>query len=242
MVYRCLIADDERPARELIESYANQLTQLEVVSTCKDGLQALNALRENEYHILFLDIQMPHLKGTELVPMIQGKLPVVIFTTAYDQYALDAFDLDAVDYLLKPFGFDRFVKAVDKAIERVSALTNQAASGEPSFMMVKSEHKLVRINIDDIVYIEALREYVRIFTKDMNVMTLDTMKNMESRLPAEKFSRIHKSYIVALNKIGSLQGNQVEIQNKKLPIGRSFKNALMAALKMNGGDGLQKDE
>lgn len=232
MTYKCLIADDEKPARELMEAYVEQVPQLEIAAICQNGLETVNALREHSLDILFLDIQMPQLKGTEVVPLIRDRLPVVIFTTAYEQYALDAFNLDAIDYLLKPFGFDRFIRAVDKAMEKVSALKAvNTEDEEASFMMVKSEYKLVRINFNEITFIEAFREYVRIYMDEGDVLTLDTMKNMESLLPSGKFCRIHKSYIASLEKIKSLQGNQVEIADQKLPIGRSYKGALMEILK-----------
>ena len=162
MIYKCLIADDEKPARELLADYISQLPQLELVAKCKNGVEVIKALQEDEVQILFLDIQMPHLKGTEVVKSISN-LPAVIFTTAYEQYAIQAFDLDAVDYLLKPFSFERFVKATNKAIEKlnISESVSEDSSAQ-SFIMVKSEHKLIKIKFEDIVYIEALREYIRI--------------------------------------------------------------------------------
>jgi len=242
MTFKCLIADDEKPARDLLKTYVEQLPQLELVSVCKNGLEVLAALRDHQVDIAFLDIQMPQLKGTEVIPLIKGDLPVVVFTTAYDQYALDAFDLEAVDYLLKPFGLDRFIKAVDRAAERVKAIrgstTDSVGEEEEPFMMVKSEYKLIRVNFGDILYLEAYREYVRIFMEDGDIMTLDTMKNMELTLPENKFRRIHKSYIIAFDRLASVQGNQVEIGDNKLPIGRSYKAALMDALNSGNNNGL----
>jgi len=242
MTFKCLIADDEKPARDLLTTYVEQLPQLELVSTCKNGLEVLGALREHQIDIAFLDIQMPQLKGTEVVPLIKADLPVVVFTTAYDQYALDAFDLEAVDYLLKPFGLDRFIKAVDRAGERVKSIrdpqVDAVSDEEEPFMMVKSEYKLIRVNFSDISYLEAYREYVRIYLEDGDIMTLDTMKNMEATLPETKFKRIHKSYIIAFDKLASIQGNQVEIRGNKLPIGRSYRSSLMEALNSGNNHGL----
>ncbi|MCP4123419.1 MAG: response regulator transcription factor [Bacteroidetes bacterium] len=242
MNFKCLIADDEKPARDLLKTYVEQLPQLELVFTCKNGIEVLGALREHQIDIAFLDIQMPQLKGTEVVPLIKEDLPVVVFTTAYDQYALDAFDLEAVDYLLKPFGLDRFIKAVDRAVERVKSLSvpqvGSVSEEEEPFMMVKSEYKLIRVNFSDILYLEAYREYVRIFLEGGDIMTLDTMKNMEATLPETKFKRIHKSYIIAFDKLASIQGNQVEIGANKLPIGRSYKSSLMDALNSGNNHGL----
>lgn len=235
MTFKCLIADDEKPARDLLEAYAGQLEYLQVVQTCKNGVETINALRNSSLDILFLDIQMPRLKGTEVVPLIRDNLPVVVFTTAYDQYAVEAFNLDGVDYLLKPFGFDRFVQAVDKAVSAVRSIRQIRPAEASDFMMVKSEYKQVRVNLEDITYIEALREYVRIYTDSSDVLTLDTMKRLDSVLPDNTFCRIHKSYIVALPKIRSIQGNQVEIGGKLLPVGRSYKSNLMEALRLDPG-------
>ena len=170
---------------------------------------------------------MPHLKGTEVAKTVTD-LPAIIFTTAYEQYAIQAFELDAVDYLLKPFGFERFEKAVHKAIEKLSGgNTTKEEIVAANFMMVKSEHKLIKVKFDEILYIESLREYIRIVTAEGQVVTLETMKNMEKILPAKLFIRIHKSFIVAFDRIKALHGNQVEVADKTLPIGRSYRQQLM---------------
>ncbi|MEZ5007229.1 MAG: LytTR family DNA-binding domain-containing protein [Chitinophagales bacterium] len=228
MKYSCLVADDEKLARELIKDYLAQVDQLELKAECKDGVEVIKALQDQKIDILFLDIQMPHLKGTEVVKSVGDKLPAVIFTTAYDQYAVQAFDLQAVDYLLKPFGFERFLAAVNKAIEKLSSAQKVDSSIKSEYMMVKSDYKLVKVKFEDIIYIESLREYIRIHTTNDKIVTLDTMKNMEELLPAHLFIRIHKSFIVAFDKIKALHGNQIDIDdNTVIPIGRSYKNGLM---------------
>lgn len=228
MSYSCLIADDEKLARELIKDYIAQIDQLDLKAECKDGVEVIKALQNQKIDILFLDIQMPHLKGTEVVKSVGDKLPAVIFTTAYDQYAVQAFDLQAVDYLLKPFGFERFVAAVNKAIDKLSKVSKADSPTKSEYMMVKSDYKLVKVKFEDIVYIESLREYVRIHTTNDKIMTLDTMKNMEELLPADLFIRIHKSFIVAFDKIKALHGNQVDIDDKiTLPVGRTYKQELI---------------
>ncbi|MEZ5022040.1 MAG: LytTR family DNA-binding domain-containing protein [Chitinophagales bacterium] len=228
MKYSCLVADDEKLARELIKDYLAQVDQLELKAECKDGVEVIKALQDQKIDILFLDIQMPHLKGTEVVKSVGDKLPAVIFTTAYDQYAVQAFDLQAVDYLLKPFGFERFLAAVNKAIEKLSSAQKVDSSIKSEYMMVKSDYKLVKVKFEDIIYIESLREYIRIHTTNDKIVTLDTMKNMEELLPANLFIRIHKSFIVAFDKIKALHGNQIDIDdNTVIPIGRSYKNGLM---------------
>lgn len=229
MKLNCLIADDEKMARALLQDYIAQTPNLELVAVCKDGVEVIKALQERNIDLLFLDIQMPHLKGTEVARTLVGKDIQIIFTTAYDNFALEAFDLSATDYLLKPFPLERFQLAVDKAIKQIAPSKNIQEVSAPTFMMVKSEHKLVKVHFDEIYYVEALREYVRIISKDEQIITLETMKNMEALLP-DNFIRIHKSYIIAFDKIKAVYGNQLEISTAKLPIGRTYKKVLMGRL------------
>ncbi len=230
MKYKCLIADDEKLARELIRTYISQLPNLELVEECKDGVEVIKAMQNHSIDILFLDIQMPHLKGTEVVRSISNNMPEVIFTTAYDNYALEAFDLNATDYLLKPFSFERFVTSVNKAITKISSAINNEIESKPAYIMVKSDYKLVKIKFEDILYIEALREYIRIFTSDAQIVTLETMKKMEEVLPSNLFIRIHKSFIVAFDRIKALYGNQIDIADQTLPIGRTYRKQLIEKL------------
>lgn len=230
MIYQCLIADDDFLARDLLKDYIQRTPSLELVSECKNGVEVIKALQENTLDLLFLDIQMPHLKGTEVVKAAGDRIPAFIFTTAYKNYAIEAFDLNAADYLLKPFSFERFQEAVQKAIGRFQKPTNKDVAEPQNFMMVKSEHKLIKVKFEDILYIEGLREYVKIITNEGQVLTLDTMKNMEVILPNQFFIRIHKSYIIAFDKIKALHGNQVEIQDTTLPIGRTYRQQLMEKL------------
>lgn len=237
MIYKCLIADDEMPARELVAAYIEQIPYLTVVNACENGIQVLQAIKEQEPDILFLDIQMPNLKGTEVAGLMQDDGPVFIFTTAYEEYALNAFELQAVDYLLKPFSLERFVQAADRAIGRLQARTNGSNDQTiDDFIMVKSEHKLLRVNFTELLYVEAFREYVRLVLLDRQILTLDTMKNMEATLPDGRFCRTHKSYIAAIDKVSALYGNQLEIGEVKIPIGRSYRARVLERLKQKSND------
>lgn len=235
--FKVLIVDDEYMARLLLENYAQKLPNLEIVGLCEDAFEALNYLRQEKIDILFLDIQMPQLSGLELVQTLQRK-PAIVFTTAYSEYAVEGFRLDAVDYLLKPFSFERFVQAVNKSINYLSferndtpiqTTDNQETKPSTNFF-VKADGKLVKVNFQDIIYIEGLKEYVSIYTQTDRIITLQSLKNLEDILPSNSFLRIHKSYIIALNRIESIIGNQVEIHKKMIPIGLTYKGNLMEVL------------
>lgn len=238
MKQKCLIVDDEYMARLLLENYVQKFPELELIGLCENALEALNVLRSEKIDILFLDIQMPHLTGLELVQTLQRK-PAIIFTTAYSDHAVEGFRLDAIDYLLKPFSFERFVQAVNKAINYLSFKEDnshsQAVVGSESYkevnhLFVKSDGKLVKIRLEEINYIEGLKEYVSIYTEKNRVITLQSLKNLEETLPNTHFQRIHKSYIIAIDKINSIVGNQVEINGKMIPIGLTYKNELLQKL------------
>lgn len=235
---RCLIVDDEYMARLLLEEYVGKIPSLELVGLCENALEAFHLLKTHPIDILFLDIQMPHLSGLEFVQTLRDK-PAVIFTTAYSEYALEGFRLDAADYLLKPFSFERFAQAVGKAADVVTfrkqlfkpALSRSAELPEADHFFVKSDGKLIKVRFDDILYVEGLKEYISIYTVDkQRIITLQSIKNMESLLPGQRFVRIHKSYIIALKKIDALMGNLVEINKKLLPIGITYKDELLKKL------------
>lgn len=231
MKYRCLIADDELPARELLREYIGRMPFLHLVSECRNGAEVLDYIHENPVDILFLDIQMPQLRGTEVARVVNSRKSSVVFTTAYDKFAVEAFDLDAADYLLKPFSFERFTAGVSRAVNALQA--GQPAGGKAdNFILVKSEYKLIKIPVSEIVYIEGLRDYIQIHTSSAigSLLTLENMKKMEELLPGGEFIRIHKSYIVQFDRIISIQGNQVEINKKLLPIGRVYRQSLMDRL------------
>ncbi len=230
---RCLIVDDEELARTLLENYIGRVPSLELVGKCKDPMEAIETLQENPIDLIFLDIQMPGLTGVEFVKSMKQK-PLVIFTTAYPDYALEGYSLDITDYLLKPFSFERFVQAVNKAIEQLnlvkSAKSNDlvdATESQKGYILVKSEHKIHRIKLTDIRYIQSMREYVAYYLPTGRILSLNSLKSLEENLPSDKFIRIHKSYIVAIEKVGTLEGNMVHIGKEKLPIGASYRDAVL---------------
>lgn len=235
----CLIVDDEYMARLLLEEYVRKLPSLTLIGTCENALEAFHLLKTEAVDVVFLDIQMPHLTGLEFVKTLQNK-PAIVFTTAYSEHAVEGFRLDAVDYLLKPFSFERFVQAVSKATDFVAfykqpfpSLPIEPPSSAPEYFFVKSDGKLVKVRFEDILYIEGLKEYVSIYIADkQRIITLQSLKNLEILLPEDTFLRIHKSYIVSLPRIEALVGNQVEICKKLLPVGTTYKEELMKWLKL----------
>ena len=233
----CLIVDDEYMARLLLEEYVKKVPFLTLVGTCENALEAFHLLKTEVVDVIFLDIQMPHLTGLEFAKILQNK-PAIVFTTAYSEHAVEGFQLDVVDYLLKPFSFERFVQAVSKAsnfvaFHKKAPLPLPTKSSLPGYFFVKSDGKQIKIRFDDILYIEGLKEYVSIYTTDkQRVVTLQSIKNLEAFLPKNTFLRIHKSYIISLAHIEALVGNQVEIHNKLLPIGATYKEEVMKSLQL----------
>ncbi len=235
---RCLIVEDEELARTLLENYISRLPNLALVGKCKNPLEAIQVLGEQSVDLLFLDIQMPELTGIEFLKTLSQK-PLVIFTTAYSQYALEGYSLDVVDYLLKPFSFERFVQAVNKAGE-LHRLRQQDSLFVPStpkqelpdkdFVLVKSEHKIHRLAFSDILYIQSMREYVAYHTTSGRILSLGSLKALEVELPDHLFMRVHKSYIVSKSKVATLEGNMVHIGKEKIPIGANYKERVLEEL------------
>lgn len=243
MKTRCLVVDDEPLAQELICSYLRKLENFEIVGQCCDAIQALQMLRENQIDLIFLDIRLPRISGIELLKILK-KPPKVIITTAFREHAIDCFELDVLDYLLKPFTFERFLKAINRYFEAVQgelpapAAPASAAQPEEAFLYVKENKKVVKILLNEILYIEGLSEYVKIFAENKKIITKTSMTQMEERLPEDCFLRIHKSYIVALKKIEAFTATSVAIPGKELPIGRSYRNIVQNALHYGGKPGV----
>lgn len=232
---KILLVDDEFLALNLLEQYANQLPELEIVGKIKSPIQALDVLNREAIDILFLDIQMPVLSGTNLLKTLQRPPRATVFTTAYSEYAIEAFDLNVVDYLLKPFSFERFLQAVNKAKDILDkkappSVQNTILSQEDAFFTFKVDGKIEKIFARDILYVEGLREYVRIVTSSRQYVTYESMKNMEEMLPSPDFLRVHKSYIVSKQKVNALDGNQLEIGKVKIPISREKKEEVVVAI------------
>ena len=233
---KTLLVDDEFLALNLLEEFINKIPDLEIIAKEKSPMNALEILNRGEVDLLFLDIQMPTLSGNNLLKTLKHP-PLTIFTTAYSDYAIEAFSLNAVDYLLKPFSFERLLQAVNKAKEQLQF--RQAAMAKPKlvlpekskdFFSVKVDGKIKKVNFEDILYIEGLKEYVRIVCEKERLVTLESLKNLEDFLPTTNFIRVHKSYIVAKSKVHGLEGNMLEIGNQKIPISRSKREEVVNAI------------
>lgn len=227
----CVIVDDEYLAIEILKVYCSRLESLNVRQTFKKPEEALAWLKNNRIDVIFLDIEMPRLNGFEVLNGLSYS-PVVILTTAYQHYAVKAFDLEILDYLVKPIEFERFEKAVNRAAEYLVNRSSEKSTEKNSFLVVKSDYKLNKIAFDTIICIEGLGEYVKIYTPDKTHITLAAIKDLEQNLPAKQFVRIHKSYIIAVKDILSYNRQEVKITgNISLPVGRVFKNSFIETLK-----------
>ena len=226
---KCIIVDDEPLAQEVLERYLENIRELELVTKCNNALEAFEVLNHENIDLMFLDISMPVISGIDFLRSLR-KSPAVIITTAHPDFALQGYELDVVDYLVKPVSLERFMKAVNKALDRVKQHAPSERSNKADFMFVKSDQKLIRINFSDISYIEGMKDYVKIFTKEKMIITLHTMKFFESSLPSDGFIRVHKSYIVNASAIKSIAGNELELQQARIPIGSSYKDQLMRSI------------
>lgn len=233
MKLRCLIVEDEPLARNLLADYVRKVSFLELKETTSSPLQALEILRSQPIDLMFLDIQMPEITGITLLKTLQKK-PLVILTTAYSEYALESYDLDVVDYLLKPITFDRFLKAVDKAGQRMNPVPEPAVAEKGSpFVFIKDGTKLVKINYDDILFVEGLKDYVTIVTKTQKIVSLQRLKTLETQLPADKFIRIHHSYIIAIKAVDTIHKGEVQIGTHFIPISDSYRKAFKDFIERN---------
>ncbi len=225
---KCLVVDDEELARILLENYISKLPQLELIAKCKNPLEAMSVIQQEEIDLIFLDIQMPELTGLEFLKTLTKK-PLVIFTTAYSEYAIEGYALDVIDYLLKPFGLDRFIQAVNKAEGRLLLKKSPSPVNEKTkdFILVKSEHKIHKLRLSEISFIQSMREYVAYHTPEGRILSLNSLKHLETELPKDQFIRIHKSYIISIDKIKTLEGNLVHIGKEKLPIGAMYKEEVL---------------
>jgi len=230
---KCLLVDDEPLAIMLLQKHVNQLDFLEVVDSCPNALKALEVLKSTAVDLMFLDIRMPSISGIDFLKMLRHP-PKVIITTAYREYALDGYDLDIVDYLLKPVTFDRFFKAIERYL-RTNDLSAPIAptvpAGESASINVKAGYKNLRINTDDVLYIESLKDYVKIVTAEDTIMTKYRISDMENELSRKGFLRIHRSFIVNLKNISAFTASDIEIGKIELPIGESYKEQVIRTLK-----------
>ncbi|HEY5409078.1 MAG TPA: LytTR family DNA-binding domain-containing protein [Ginsengibacter sp.] len=224
----CLAVDDEPPALDVLKKYITSVQNLELAGTCADAIEALNFLRQQTIDLLFLDIQMPNLLGTDLIRTLKNP-PKVIFTTAYRKFAVEGFELDAVDYLLKPISFERFLKAVNKVMQTSFKETDSINMGienalPHAFITVRADRKNLKIALDEILYIESLKDYIKVVTAARNIVTKQSISSIEEVLPKNNFIRIHRSFIVAINKIASFTSDTIEIAKHELPISRMYRH------------------
>lgn len=231
MNLRCIIIDDEPLALDLLEDDISKIPFLKLTHKFQSPFEALPLLKTGQVDLIFLDIQMPDITGLEFLKSLETK-PLVIFTTAYDQYALDGYELDVIDYLLKPIPFDRLLKAAGKAQDYFMARNPAQKSSRANedevysdYIFVKSGYDIIKINISDILFIEGLKDYVKIFVPPHPILTLMNLKAIVDKLPPSKFVRVHRSYIVALEKIKAIRKNKVIIDDKEIPIGEHYKEA-----------------
>ncbi|HNU87224.1 MAG TPA: LytTR family DNA-binding domain-containing protein [Ferruginibacter sp.] len=229
--YNCIIVEDEPLAAEVLQDYVKQVPFLNLKGICTDALYAMEVLQKEKIDLMFLDIHLPKLKGLDFLKTLQNK-PQVIVTTAYHEYALQGYEHNVLDYLLKPVEFSRFLQAVNKLSNTASSVTviNEFTRPENEFLFFNVSKKKVKVLLNEILYIESLKEYIRVVTKDKTIITKFQLGQVEELLSKNNFLRIHRSFIVAKDKIDAFTATEVEINNKQLPIGRSYKELVQAEL------------
>ena len=243
-MYNVLIVDDEFLARKLLQGYVEKIPDLHLVGTAQNAAEAFALVKNQQVDILLLDIHMPDLNGIELARTLPN-VPAFIFTTAYSEYALESYEVSAVDYLLKPIAFPRFEAAIEKAISKLKSLAGnelkeeeaepepaavQGTTANKTYLLVKADYRLYKVNFDDLLYIEGQHEYVSFYTREKRITALYSLKNLEEQLPADQFIRVHKSYIVSINEIQEIEPLSITVAGQKLPIGGSYRDALMKKL------------
>ena len=230
---QCLIVDDEPPAREIIGRYIEELPTLAIAGECANALQAFAFLQQHEVDLIFLDIRMPQLNGNDFLKTLKNP-PKVIITTAYTEYALEGYELDVVDYLMKPIPFDRFLKAVNKAFPLGTPRTADTALKEEkkteSFVYFRADRKMVKVMLQDILYIESMKDYIKVFTTNGTIITKQSISSVEEMLPEKEFVRVHRSYIVSLNRINTFTAELIEIEHTEIPVGKLYRNGVMKVL------------
>ncbi|MEZ5041557.1 MAG: LytTR family DNA-binding domain-containing protein [Saprospiraceae bacterium] len=234
MKWNCLIVDDEPLALDLLEHYIKRITHFGFVNRCEDAISAFNILKgKNKIDLLFLDIEMPQVSGLELLKSLDS-LPKVILTTAHRQYAIEGFELDVLDYLVKPIGFPRFMKAVNKFFSQSRHADLQSGSSpiaaEKPSLFIKVDKRMVKVYLQDILFIESLKDYIRLHTETGNYVVYQSLTAFSDQLPRSSFLRIHRSFTIAIEKIAALEGNYVEINGQSIPISRNKKGEVMQLL------------
>lgn len=230
---RCLVVDDEPPAREIIHRYIDEIPALEFGGECANALQALTQLQQQKIDLLFLDIRMPQLNGNDFLKTIKNP-PKVIFTTAYPEYALEGYELDIVDYLMKPIPFDRFLKAVNKAFPSgangSSMISMPDENKSDAFVYLRADRKMVKVMLPDIFYIESMKDYIKVVTTTGTIVTKQSISSMEKMLPEKSFTRVHRSFIISLLHIKTFTSELIEIGTTEIPIGKLYRNEVLKVL------------
>ncbi len=232
MKIKTLLVDDEPLALQVLENYVSQLPELELAGMCSNAIEANEKIQNEDIDLICLDIKMPQISGIDFLKSLKNP-PLVIFTTAFSNYALESYSLDVVDYLLKPISFDRFMMAINKVTERMGSKKSQSQH-EDDYFYVKADKKLIRVKYEDIIYIEGLKDYVIIRVDESRIVTLQTMKSLTDKLPDDRFIRVHRSYLVNIDRINSIMGNMIEVfekgKTKLIPIGKNYKDELMETI------------
>ena len=237
---KCIIVDDEPLAIEVIENHLSKFEDFEIIEKCGNAVAAFEIIRKKQIDLVFLDIQMPKITGVDFLKSLKYP-PKVIFTTAYRDYALDAFELDVIDYLLKPISFERFLKAINKYYELSGRDLTIFSSPEnnknnlDAYTYVKADKKMYKVYLKDIIYLEALKDYVKVICEKKSLVTKHPISAFEEKLPSDLFIRIHRSYIVSISKIEAFNSTEIDIADRQLPIGRSYKNQVLKVLNINEG-------
>ncbi|MDY8135135.1 LytTR family DNA-binding domain-containing protein [Aquimarina sp. 2201CG5-10] len=242
MIIKCIIIDDEPLAIEVIDSFIKEFKNIEIVDTFKSPIEALPILEQGDIDAIFLDINMPRMNGLEFLKSLH-EYPQVIITTAYKEYALESYELEVLDYLVKPISFNRFLKSVNKLTARLIEIKKLQPSREhiqPPHIFLKVDKKLVKILLSDILFIESLKDYIRVSTLESTFMSHKSLTSISEELPSENFIRIHKSYAIAIDKVKSIEGNLVEIGEKRIPIGRNYASHAKQRILNNKGNLLNK--
>lgn len=231
MPYTCIIVDDEPLARKLIASHLSRIENLELLQECENAIEAINFLHKKPVDLIFLDIQMPEVSGFDFIKTLKHS-PSIILTTAHRHFAPEAFDLDVVDYILKPVSFDRLLKGINKFMDKHKSILPAAPNTiEPeTFIHLKSDRKIYKVLLPEIVYIESLDDYVKVHLTDKVIISRENISTLESRLPPTQFVRIHRSFLVAINKIASFSAEGIELNGKQFPLGRAYKQRALATL------------
>jgi len=227
--YKCIIVEDEPLAQNVLRKYIGEHPTLELIAVCNDALEAQTILTHSTIELVFLDINLPKLSGINFIKTLV-RPPLIIFTTAYPEFAVEGFELNAVDYLLKPFSFERFLKAVNKAIEKLNTVNQQSGGNRSGFIFLKADKKIHKVDLDSIHFIEAIGDYMKVVTNTGQLIINETMKKLQEQLPVRSFIRVHKSFIISRNKIKFIEGNYVQVEDKSIPIGATYRNEVLASI------------